>query len=108
MEHSNTHDKMTTNHRVRILKNNSPLEEQASRALTPFAFKKIQEEFGRASLYSIVYMNGNEFVLRYYTGASRKEHHIFWDGQIARCSCKNFEFWGILFYYMEPTPIIYH
>ena len=39
----------------------------------------------------------NDFVLRYYTGASRKEHHIFWDGQVARCSCKDFEFWGILY-----------
>jgi len=96
MEHSKSHDKMTTNHSVRILKSKSPLEEQASRAFTPLAFKKFQEEFGRASLYSIVYMNGNEFVLRYYTESSEKNIIFFWDGQIARCSCKNFEFWGIL------------
>ncbi|KAJ8422824.1 hypothetical protein Cgig2_002921 [Carnegiea gigantea] len=70
---------MMTNHKVKILNSKSPLEEQVSRALTPFAFKKFQEEFGRTSLYSILYMSNNEF-----------------DGQIAKCSCKNFKFWEIL------------
>ncbi|KAJ8427597.1 hypothetical protein Cgig2_020723 [Carnegiea gigantea] len=86
---------MMTSHKVRILNSKSPLEEPTSRVLTPFAFKNFQEEFGRVSLYSILYMSDNEFVLRYYTGASKKEHGVFWDEQLARGSCKNFEFLGI-------------
>ncbi|RZB71604.1 Protein FAR1-RELATED SEQUENCE 11 [Glycine soja] len=78
------------------LKLMSPLQEQAHGVLTRFAFQKFQEEFERSTQYSIHHENGNEFVLRYYKDANSRKHMVFWDGKIATCSCKYFEFWGIL------------
>ncbi|CAL5191621.1 unnamed protein product [Lathyrus oleraceus] len=74
----------------------SPLQEQAHNLLTGFAFQKFQEEFERSIQYSIHHQNGNAFVLRYYKDANSRKHMVFWDGKIATCSCKHFEFWGIL------------
>ncbi|CAJ2660759.1 unnamed protein product [Trifolium pratense] len=74
----------------------SPLQEQARGVLTSFAFQKFQEEFERSIQYSIHHENGNEFVLRYYKDGNSRKHMVFWDGKIATCSCKYFEFWGIL------------
>lgn len=74
----------------------SPLEEQASQALTPFAFKMFQEELKRASQYMLLQVEGYTYTIRYYEGVNYKKHKVFWDGNIAFCSCKNFEFWGIL------------
>lgn len=78
------------------VKSKSPLEEQAFEFLTPFAFKKFQEEFLRASQYSIICDQGNTFIVRYFQGETPKNHTVFWDGLTTSCSCKNFEFWGIL------------
>ncbi|KAG4934800.1 hypothetical protein JHK85_049719 [Glycine max] len=78
------------------LKLMSPLQEQAHGVLTRFAFQKFQEEFERSTQYSIHHENGNEFVLRYYKDANSRKHMVFGDGKIATCSCKYFEFWGIL------------
>ena len=74
----------------------SPLEKQAHGVLTPFCFKKFQEEFGRATLYSLLCANGHEFVVRHYEKTNSKEHFIFWDGETTTCSCKHFEFWRVL------------
>lgn len=74
----------------------SPLQEQAHSVLTRFAFQKFQEEFERSIQYSIHHENDNMFVLRYYKDVNNRKHVVFWDGKIATCSCKNFEFWGIL------------
>ena len=41
----------------------SPLEDQAHSVLTPYAFKILQKEFGRATQYSVLQENGIEFVL---------------------------------------------
>ena len=41
----------------------SPLEDQAHSVLTPYAFKTLQKEFGRATQYSVLQENGIEFVL---------------------------------------------
>lgn len=78
------------------LRTKSPLEVQAFKMLTPFAFKKFQEEFRNACQYLVVHVEGNEFIIRYFHEGSHKKHKVFWDGNIALCSCKNFEFWGIL------------
>ncbi|PWA84660.1 protein FAR1-RELATED SEQUENCE 11 [Artemisia annua] len=61
----------------------------------PFAFKKFQEEFERASRYLVVHIDGNEFIIIYFDGEN-KNHIVYWDGNIIMCSYKNFEFWGIL------------
>ena len=56
------------------VKSKSPLEEQAFEFLTPFAFKKFQEEFLRASQYSIICDQGNTFIVRYFQGETPKNH----------------------------------
>ncbi|XP_021774241.1 protein FAR1-RELATED SEQUENCE 11-like [Chenopodium quinoa] len=79
------------------LKTKSPLEEQVFGVFTPFAFKKFQDELTRATLYSIIHVEGHEFTVRYYEGDDKISHRVFWDGKnTAMCSCKIFEFWGIL------------
>ena len=42
----------------------SLLEEKARSILTPFALKKFQEEFGKASQYEIFEKIGNEFIMQ--------------------------------------------
>ncbi|KAG5561288.1 hypothetical protein RHGRI_004349 [Rhododendron griersonianum] len=72
------------------------MEEQARAVLTPFCFKKFQEEFGRAALYSLVGESGHEFVVKHHKEINSKNCIVFWDGERTSCSCKHFEFWGIL------------
>ncbi|XP_058766139.1 protein FAR1-RELATED SEQUENCE 11-like [Vicia villosa] len=74
----------------------SPLQEQAYNVLTRFSFQKFQDEFERSIQYSIHHENGNVLVLQYYKDDNTRKHQVFWDGKIAACSCKLFEFWGIL------------
>ncbi|KAL2939847.1 Protein FAR1-RELATED SEQUENCE 11 [Bienertia sinuspersici] len=90
------YNNLTTNLRPIPVKSKSLLEEQAFGVLTPFAFKKFQDEFFRASKYSITHDQGNKFIVRYFQGETPTNHNVFWDGVTATCSCKNFEFWGIL------------
>ncbi|XP_056693201.1 protein FAR1-RELATED SEQUENCE 11 [Spinacia oleracea] len=78
------------------LKTKSPLEEQVFGVFTPFAFKKFQEELTRSTLYSIIHVEGDEFIVRYYKGEDKISHGVFWNGNTSMCSCKNFQFWGIL------------
>ncbi|KAL2896054.1 Protein FAR1-RELATED SEQUENCE 11 [Bienertia sinuspersici] len=89
-------DNMTAILRPIPVKSKSPLEEQAFRVFTPYAFKKFQEEFIRASQYSVMHDQGNTFFVRYFEGATPRNHSVFWGGVMASCSCKNFEFWGVL------------
>nr|XP_043612259.1 protein FAR1-RELATED SEQUENCE 11-like [Erigeron canadensis] len=89
-------DKMSSILAQTSLKTKSPLEEQAYGILTPFAFKIFQAGFERANQYLIVRVEGNDFIIRYFESENHKSHQVFWDGHIALCSCKNFEFWGIL------------
>ncbi|KAL2924953.1 Protein FAR1-RELATED SEQUENCE 11, partial [Bienertia sinuspersici] len=90
------YNNLTTNLRPIPVKSKSSLEEQAFGVLTPFAFKKFQDEFFRASQYSITHDQGNKFIVRYFQGETPTNHNVFWDGVTTTCSCKNFEFWGIL------------
>nr|GEW53836.1 protein FAR1-related sequence 11 [Tanacetum cinerariifolium] len=95
IEKAEVRSKMLSKLRHSSLKTKSPLEEQAFEVLTPFAFKKFQEEFERASRYLVVHNDGDEFIITYFDG-DNKTHKVFWDGNIIMCSCKNFEFWAIL------------
>lgn len=79
----------------------SPLEEQGHRILTPFAFKKFQEQFGLAMQYSAegIQYSGHEkntinFIVKHHKAT--RCHYVAWDGKVAKCTCKNFEFVGIL------------
>ena len=94
IELKRTHNNMTATVRPTSLKTRSPLEEQAFQVLTPFAFKKFQEEIEKASQYSLVHEDEKEFILKHYKSNGRM-HTVFWDGSITLCNCKNFEFWGL-------------
>lgn len=96
MRNGESQNKMLVTLRHVSLTTKSPLEEQAFNILTPFAFKKFQEEFQRATQYLTVHVEGYEFMVRYFNEGNHKNHKVFWDGSMAFCSCKNFEFWGIL------------
>ncbi|KAJ8422391.1 hypothetical protein Cgig2_007995 [Carnegiea gigantea] len=73
MKHKHTHSKITSIVRPASLKMKSPLEDQAVQVLTPFASKTIQE-LERASQYSLVHVEGPEFILKYYGSDSRKHN----------------------------------
>ncbi|KAK1301936.1 Protein FAR1-RELATED SEQUENCE 11 [Acorus calamus] len=73
------HDTMHETYRGAILRTLSPLEEQAQNIFTPFAFKKLQCEIGKASQYSILRHDDNEFCLRYFKGKDGLEHTVYWD-----------------------------
>ncbi|XP_071728119.1 protein FAR1-RELATED SEQUENCE 11-like [Rutidosis leptorrhynchoides] len=96
MRSRQVHDNMLATLRPTSLKTKSPLEKQAHDVLTPFAFKTFQEELERASQYLIEHSDGNQFIIRYFEQGNHKFHSVFWDGDTALCSCKTFEFWGIL------------
>ena len=87
---------MLEKYRGSSLRTLSPIEEQAHSVLTPYAFKIFQEEFGRATQYSVLQENSIEFVLQYYQEKTSQKHLVLWDGEMTSCSCKNFEFWSIL------------
>ncbi|KAI8535853.1 hypothetical protein RHMOL_Rhmol10G0206800 [Rhododendron molle] len=75
------HDTMLEKYRGSALRTMSPMEEQARGVLTPFCFKKFQEEFGRATLYLLVGKNGHEFILKYHEETTTKKRIVFWDGE---------------------------
>ncbi|XP_071689185.1 protein FAR1-RELATED SEQUENCE 11-like [Rutidosis leptorrhynchoides] len=74
------HDTMLQKYRGSYLRSLSPLEEQGYRFLTPFSFKKFQEQFGLAMQYSV----------------ERNQYSSHEENTVAKCTCKNFEFVGIL------------
>ena len=74
----------------------SPLVDQAHSFLTLYSFKIFQEEFGRTTQYLVLQENCIEFVLQYYKDETSQRNKILGDGKMTYCSCKNFEFWGIL------------
>ncbi|KAM7489571.1 hypothetical protein LguiB_027055 [Lonicera macranthoides] len=97
IEQVQLHDTMLETYRGSSLRTMSSLEEQAHDVLTPYCFKKFQEQFGKATLFSLIHEDGYMFVLKYYEDTCyNKRHNVFWDGEMAICSCKYFEFWGIL------------
>ncbi|KAH7849560.1 hypothetical protein Vadar_019618 [Vaccinium darrowii] len=79
VEQTQSHDTMLETYRGSCLRTLSPLEEQAHSILTPYAFKLFQEEFGRATQYSVLKEKGGEFVLQYYKDKSSQMHKVSWD-----------------------------
>ena len=72
---------MLEKYRGSSLRTLSPIEEQAHSVLTPYAFKNFQEEFGRATQYSMLQENGIEFVLQYYEEKTSQKH---WSYEMVR------------------------
>ncbi|KAL4308094.1 hypothetical protein GQ457_01G015840 [Hibiscus cannabinus] len=62
------HTNMVITLRPTSLKTKSPLEEQVFQVFTTFGFKKFQEKITRVSQYSIIHIEGNEFIVRYFEG----------------------------------------
>ena len=88
------HDTMLEKYSGSFLRSRSPLEEQGHHYLTPYAFKKFQDEFGKAFQYSIQEENCTTFIVNHHKAT--RHQTVFWDGKVAICSCKYFEFVGIL------------
>ncbi|KAL2931271.1 Protein FAR1-RELATED SEQUENCE 11 [Bienertia sinuspersici] len=57
---------------------------------------ELQDELTKASQYSIIQVEGNVFNVKYFERKKGTNRKVFWDGTTMTCSCKNFEFWGIL------------
>ena len=79
---------MLEKYRGSSLRTLSPIEEQAHSVLTPYTFKIFQEEFGRATQYSVLQENGIEFVLQYIEEKTSQKHLVLWDGEMTSCSQK--------------------
>ncbi|KAL2898336.1 Protein FAR1-RELATED SEQUENCE 11, partial [Bienertia sinuspersici] len=90
------HDNMLAITKIDGLRVNSPMEKQASQVLTPFAFEKFREEWSRSCQYSIKYVDGYNYTVKYYANETSRCHIVFWDSNVAMCSCKQFEFMGII------------
>ncbi|KAK1408334.1 hypothetical protein QVD17_40011 [Tagetes erecta] len=88
------HDSMVAKYQELHLKSSSPLEKQGYQVLTPFAFKKFQDQLALAIQYSAWKENDTSFMVKHYEAA--RLHKVVWDGKMAECTCKNFEFVGIL------------
>ena len=87
---------MLDTYRGSSLRSLSPLEEQVYNIFTKYAFKKFQEEFERATQYKICEENHVEFTVKYYKEQHSQKRKVLWDGDVVGCSCKHFEFRGIL------------
>lgn len=87
---------MLDTYRNSSLRTLSPLEEQVHNVFTKFAFQKFQEEFERATQYIVLKFDHGLFVVQYYKNLESQRHQVKWQDDLVRCSCKNFEFWGII------------
>ncbi|XP_074356326.1 uncharacterized protein LOC141696032 [Apium graveolens] len=73
--------RMLEKYREASLRTLSPLEEQAQNILTPFSFKKFQEQFERATHYVVSNYFGG-FIVQHYTGGGTQKHAVGWNGQM--------------------------
>ncbi|XWS68449.1 hypothetical protein CRYUN_Cryun04dG0091000 [Craigia yunnanensis] len=96
IEQNQAYDTMLDTYRSSFLRTLTLLEEQAHNVLTPYSFKMFQEEFGRATQYSVLRQDECAFFLKHYKEPTSQNHMVHWDGKLATCSCKQFEFLGIL------------
>ncbi|XP_076925655.1 protein FAR1-RELATED SEQUENCE 11-like [Bidens hawaiensis] len=88
------HDSVLAKYQKLHLKSLSPLEKQGYQVLTPYAFKKFQYQLSLAIQYSACKENDTSFIVKHYKAS--RWHKVVWDGKMAECTCKNFEFVGIL------------
>ncbi|XP_065854922.1 protein FAR1-RELATED SEQUENCE 11-like [Euphorbia lathyris] len=91
-----SHNVMLDTYRGSYLRTLSPLEEQVYGVFTNFAFKKFQGEFEMATQYKVCAESQRVFIVQHYDYPHSQEHKVLWDGIVAECSCRNFEFWGII------------
>ncbi|KAL8144421.1 hypothetical protein V2J09_017453 [Rumex salicifolius] len=80
VEQKQLHAIMLDKYRGSSLRTFSPLEEQAFDTLTPYAFRKFQEEFGRATQYLVSKYDINEYIVQYYKEGDTQKHKVSWNG----------------------------
>ncbi|KAJ8431012.1 hypothetical protein Cgig2_017190 [Carnegiea gigantea] len=68
-------------YRANPLRSMSPLEKQAFDILTPFCFKRLQDEFARASQYMMFEVSPYEFVVQHHGTGATSKHRVFWDSE---------------------------
>ncbi|XP_074313194.1 protein FAR1-RELATED SEQUENCE 11-like [Silene latifolia] len=91
------HHTMLDTYRGSSLCTSSPLEEQVYKIFTAFSFKKFQEEFGRATQYTVCEDDHTHvFIVQHYKELRTQKHNVVWNCDNISCSCKLVEFWGIL------------
>ncbi|MCL7043751.1 hypothetical protein MKW94_018234 [Papaver nudicaule] len=97
IQQKEAYDRMLDKHRFHNLEIISPLEDQAQKILTQYAFSMIKEQLERATQYSVLSKTGPNFVMKYFQSVTTtKKRKVYWDGNVTYCSCKNFEFCGIV------------
>ncbi|KAJ4950721.1 hypothetical protein NE237_027553 [Protea cynaroides] len=80
-----------------VLKTGAPIEEHASKLLTPYAFNQYQEEILQSFFYRVQQIDNGEWLVKHASMEDKgfKVHHVVgkW---VVSCSCRAFEFNGIL------------
>ncbi|XP_074294033.1 protein FAR1-RELATED SEQUENCE 11-like [Silene latifolia] len=87
---------MLDTYRGSTLRTLSPLEDQVYKVFTAFSFKKFQEEFELATQYKVCETDNMVFMVQHYKESRAQKHSVIWSGDDISCTCKLFEFWGIL------------
>ncbi|KAJ8431011.1 hypothetical protein Cgig2_017189 [Carnegiea gigantea] len=110
VEQSQLHHTMLETYRANPLGSMSPLEKQAFDILTPFCFKRFQDEFARASQYMMFEVNPYEFVVQHHGTGATSKHRVFWDVKqlVAVADILNFgEFFVVTYYLCLCTKIAF-
>ncbi|CAJ2636987.1 unnamed protein product [Trifolium pratense] len=80
-----------------LLKTSFPMEEHVASILTPYAFGLIQIEIELSTKYAATETNSGSFIVKHHTKDDGGRLVTWIEGQESiRCSCKEFEFSGIL------------
>ncbi|XP_043726120.1 protein FAR1-RELATED SEQUENCE 11-like [Telopea speciosissima] len=80
-----------------VLKTGAPIEEHASKLLTPYAFNQYQKEILQSFFYRVQQIDNGEWLVKHASTEDKgcKVYHVV-GGGVVSCSCRAFEFTGIL------------
>ncbi|XP_052736674.1 protein FAR1-RELATED SEQUENCE 11-like [Vigna angularis] len=80
-----------------LMKTSFPIEEHAASILTPYAFELLQHEIELSTKYAATVINNDSYLVRHHTKLDGGRS-VTWikEKNSIRCSCKQFEFSGIL------------
>ncbi|PWA56010.1 protein FAR1-RELATED SEQUENCE 11 [Artemisia annua] len=76
------HDSMLEKYKGSPLISQSSLDEQGHHFLTQFAFKKFQEEFGRAIQYTVKEKTSTTFFVKHHKVIQYNNHEVDWDDPV--------------------------
>ncbi|XP_070006590.1 putative protein FAR1-RELATED SEQUENCE 10 [Nicotiana tabacum] len=74
-----------------------PMEKHASKVLTPFSFKLLQDDMILSVEYGLFPHSDGSYLMRHYN-KTNGGHFVYWNSieEVVQCSCQEFEFSGIL------------